>query len=301
MPAKKKGFKLCLVQMSCDIDPSKNLNKAISFIEEAAFRGAEMVCLQELFRNQYIGFEENHDHYKYAESIPGPTIEALGKVAKKLGLVIIAPIFERKAPGVHHNSAATIGRDGRVIDVYRKMHIPDDPGYYEKFYFTPGDLGFKSVKTHLGRISTQICWDQWFPEAARLSALAGADILCYPTAIGVCHNTAVSGFPKEIVAEEQRQIDAWITIQRAHAIANGIFVAVVNRVGLEHQTRFWGNSFVCNPFGEIIAKASYDREEVLLADIDFATNEFYRQYWPFLRDRRIDAYSGILKHVMDNP
>jgi N-carbamoylputrescine amidase len=283
--------------MSCSPSPDENLKKAAGLAEEAAQRGAEIVCLPELFRSQYFCQREDAGLFDLAETVPGPTTEALGKVAQARGVVIIAPLFERRAPGVYHNSAAVIDASGAVVGLYRKMHIPDDPAYYEKFYFSPGDLGFRAFDTRVGRIATLICWDQWYPEGARLAALQGPSILFYPTAIG-WHPAE-----KEQVGSAQR--DAWRTIQRAHAIANGVYVAAINRVGFEKTSdasaglEFWGSTFICDPFGVVLAEAATDREEILLAEIDLARLEDVRRNWPFLRDRRIDAYGGITNRFLD--
>ena len=274
-----------LVQMSCDQSPQANLKKAISRIGEAAKRGAQIICLQELFRSQYFCQVEDIELFKLAETIPGPSTEALSKVARKHRVVIVASLFEKRTAGIYHNTAVMIDADGKVAGKYRKMHIPDDPLYYEKFYFTPGDLGFQTHKTAYGNIGTLVCWDQWFPEAARLTALSGAQFLFYPTAIG--------WLPEEEEEMNQAQHAAWETIQRAHAIANGVFVVVVNRVGREGKLTFWGQSFVVDPFGRIIAKASADVEETLVVKCDLKLIEQTRQNWPFLRDRRIDAYQGL--------
>ena len=288
-------FRIGLVQMSCAADPHENLAKAEWKIREAAARGAQIICLQELFRSQYFCREENHEMFALAEPIPGPSTEALGKLARELGVVVIASLFERRAAGVYHNTAAVIGIDGGIVGIYRKMHIPDDPLYFEKFYFTPGDLGFLNFDTPFGRIGTLVCWDQWYPEGARLSSLAGASILFYPTAIG--------WHPNEKAQHGAAQLDAWKTIQRSHAIANGIYVAAVNRVGFEGPREkgieFWGSSFVADPFGQVIAEASLDQEEILVVECDPARMEDVRRNWPFLRDRRIDAYGPILNRWLD--
>ncbi len=286
-------FKIGLAQMACSPDPQENLKRAISRVEEAARAGAAVVCLPELFRSQYFCQREDAASFDLAEPIPGPTTEALGRIAQQARVVVIAPIFERRGPGLYHNSAAVIDASGEVVGLYRKMHIPDDPAYYEKFYFTPGDLGFRAFDTRAGRIGTLICWDQWYPEAARLAALQGAALLFYPTAIG--------WHPDEKQAHGKAQIDAWRTIQRGHAIANGIYVAVVNRVGHEKPAgdqgapglEFWGSSFIADPFGIVIAEAPVDREALLLAEVDLGRIEDVRRNWPFLRDRRIDAYAGL--------
>jgi N-carbamoylputrescine amidase len=290
-----KKFSIGLVQMSCSPDPGENLAKAQARIQEAAQRGAQIICLQELFRSQYFCREENAELFELAEPIPGPTTTVLGATARELGIVIVAPLFERRAAGVYHNSAAVIDADGSVRGLYRKMHIPDDPLYYEKFYFTPGDLGFPSFETRFGRIGVLICWDQWYPEGARLMSLSGANILFYPTAI--------AWHPAEKKEHGAAQLDAWRTIQRSHAIANGVFVAAVNRVGFEGPREsgleFWGSSFVAGPFGQVIAQASPDKEEVLVVQCDLARMEEVRRNWPFLRDRRIDAYAPILERWLD--
>jgi len=274
-----------LIQMSCGPEPGANLKKAIGRISEAAKKGAQIVCLQELFRSQYFCQNEDIKNFKLAETIPGPSIEALIKVARQKKIVIVASVFEKRTAGIYHNTAVVIDANGKIAGKYRKMHIPDDPLYYEKFYFTPGDLGFRTHETKYGKIGALVCWDQWFPEAARLTALSGAQFLFYPTAIG--------WLPNEKPEMRRAQHSAWETIQRAHAIANGVFVAVVNRVGHEGQLNFWGQSFVADPFGRIIAKASSDKEEVLIVDCDIDQIDETRQNWPFLRDRRIDYYSAL--------
>jgi N-carbamoylputrescine amidase len=289
-------LKLGLVQMRCSIDPSENVDKAESMIRTAASDGAKIICLQEIFNTIYFCQAEDHKYFEFAEQIPGPTTERLGKVAAELDVVIIAPIFERRAAGIYHNSAAIIDADGRCIGKYRKMHIPDDPLFYEKFYFTPGDLGFKSWKTRFAKIGVLICWDQWYPEGARLTALRGAEILFYPTAIG--------WHPSEKEEFGEQQHNAWETIQRSHAIANGCYVAVPNRTG--HETpiggdgiEFWGQSFVAAPSGEIVAKASADREESMVVEVDLAKLDQQRTHWPFFRDRRVDAYAEISERYID--
>jgi len=288
-------FKIGLVQMSCSADPAENLAKAQSKIREAAARGAQAVCLQELFRSQYFCREENAELFNLAEPIPGESTEALGKLARELKVVIIASLFERRASGVYHNTAAILNADGAIQGLYRKMHIPDDPLYFEKYYFTPGDLGFRNFETPFGRVGVLVCWDQWYPEAARITALGGADILFYPTAIG--------WHPSEKAQYGAAQLDAWRTIQRSHAIANGVYVAAVNRVGYEgtpeQGLEFWGSSFVADPFGQLIAEASTDQEEILVAECDARRAEEVRRNWPFLRDRRIDAYQPILSRWID--
>ena len=291
----QESFRIGLVQTSCSLDPNENLAKAEWKIREAAARGAQIVCLQELFRSQYFCREENAELFALAESIPGPSTETLGKLARELKVVIVASLFERRAPGLYHNTAAVLGPDGEIAGLYRKMHIPDDPLYFEKYYFTPGDLGFGSIATPYGRLGVLVCWDQWYPEGARIAALSGADLLVYPTAIG--------WHPSEKAQYGAAQLDAWRTIQRSHAIANGIYVAAVNRVGYEgppeHGLEFWGSSFVADPFGQVIAQASCDQEEILIAECDPRRMEEVRRNWPFLRDRRIDAYSPILQRWLD--
>jgi N-carbamoylputrescine amidase len=294
MPPEK--FRIALIQTSCALDPNENLAKTEWKIREAAAGGGQIVCLQELFRSQYFCREENHDLFALAESIPGPTTHTLGKLARELKIVIIASLFERRSAGLYHNTVAVLGTDGEIAGIYRKMHIPDDPLYYEKFYFTPGDLGFLNFDTPFGRIGTLICWDQWYPEGARLTALSGAEILFYPTAIG--------WHPSEKRVYGERQHSSWETIQRSHAIANGCYVAVPNRTGHEAPAggdgiEFWGQSFVADPSGEIIGKSSVDQEETLVVEIDLGQLELQRTHWPFLRDRRIDAYADMSKRYID--
>jgi N-carbamoylputrescine amidase len=288
-------FRVGLIQMACSQDPNENLAKAEWRIREAAGRGAQIISLQELFRSQYFCREERPELFDLAEPIPGPTSEAFTRLAKELGTVVIASIFERRAAGVYHNTALVIDADGSLLGAYRKMHIPDDPLYYEKYYFTPGDLGFRCFDTRYARIAPLVCWDQWYPEAARLAALNGAQVLIYPTAIG--------WHPSEKASYGAAQYDAWRTIQRAHAIANGIYVASVNRVGYEGPPNagleFWGGSFVADPFGVVLAEGSHDREETLIVECDPRRIEDVRRNWPFLRDRRIDAYAPILNRVID--
>src|SRR5213592_1872116 len=294
-PRPPARYKVGLVQMGMSADPDANLQKAAAKISEAAAAGARLVCLPELFRSQYFAQHEDPALFDLAEPVPGPSTETLGKVAKQAGVVVIAPVFERRAAGLYHNSAVVIDADGRVVGIYRKMHIPDDPAYYEKFYFTPGDLGFRAHDTKFGRIGTLVCWDQWYPEGARLTALQGADVLFYPTAIG--------WHPKEKEQYGAAQASAWQTIQRAHAIANGVYVAAVNRVGHEGPAdggiEFWGGSFVCDPFGVVLKEASRSAEEILVVECDLAHQEEVRRNWPFLRDRRIDAYAAITKRLLD--
>ncbi len=289
---KKESVTLGLIQMSTSDNPVDNLAKAVERSAAAAKRGAQIVCLQELFGSRYFCQSENHRNFKLAESIPGPTTEALSSLAAAQGIVIVASLFERRASGIYHNTAVIIDADGSIAGLYRKMHIPDDPLYYEKFYFTPGDLGFPSFQTRYARLGALVCWDQWFPEGARAAALSGAQILIYPTAIGWIPNE-----PK-LIARQQR--DAWELIQRSHAVANGVYVASVNRVGREGKIKFWGHSFVAGPFGAIVAQAGGEREEILLAECDLAKTEEIRQSWPFLRDRRIDAYGPLLLRSIDD-
>ena len=295
--ANAKKFRIGLVQMSCSPDPAANLEKAAARVGEAARAGAELVCLPELFRSQYFCQREDPATFDLAEPVPGPSTERLSRAAKEAGVAVVAPVFERRAPGLYHNSAAMLDTDGRIVGLYRKMHIPDDPAYYEKFYFTPGDLGFPAFDVRPGRVSTLICWDQWYPEGARMAALQGASVLFYPTAIG--------WHPHEKAENGPAQLDAWMTVQRGHAIANGLYVAAVNRVGHEKPDgggagiEFWGNSFVADPQGVLVARATEDAEEILIAEIDPARIEDVRRNWPFLRDRRIDAYGGITKRFLD--
>ena len=293
----QRKFKAALIQMSMSPDPAANLAKAAARLKESAAGGAGIACLPELFRSPYFCQKEDPALFDLAEPIPGPSTDSIGKLAAKLGLVVIVPVFERRAAGVYHNSVAVIDADGTVAGVYRKMHIPDDPGYYEKYYFTPGDLGFKAVDTQVGRVGVLICWGQWYPEAARIAALRGADILFYPTAIG--------WNPREKNANGAAQLDAWQTVQRGHAIANGVYVAAVNRVGLERPEgsgegiEFWGHSFLADPQGVILAGASESEESILYGTVDLDRIEDVRRHWPFLRDRRIDAYEGIACRFLD--
>jgi N-carbamoylputrescine amidase len=294
----QRKFTVALIQMACSPDPEENLRRATERVEEAARAGAAVICLPELFRTQYFCQREDAVFFDFAEPVPGATTETLGRIAKEKEVVIIAPIFERRAAGVYHNSAAVIDADGELTGLYRKMHIPDDPAYYEKYYFTPGDLGFRAFQTRVDRIATLICWDQWYPEGARLAALQGASVLFYPTAIG--------WHPAEKEQFGSAQRDAWRTVQRAHAIANGVYVAVVNRVGYEQLPgsnsaglEFWGSSFLCDPFGVVLKEASIAGEEIILAEVDHARIEEVRRNWPFLRDRRIDAYGGITQRFLD--
>jgi N-carbamoylputrescine amidase len=290
--------KIGLIQTTVVPDPAKNLAKTLALVERAAKQGAKIICTQELFRSEYFCQSEDHKNFKLGESIPGPSTDALCQLAKKHRIVIVASLFERRASGVYHNTAAIIDADGSLLGIYRKMHIPDDPLFYEKFYFTPGDLGFKAWTTRHARIGVLICWDQWYPEAARLTAMQGAEILFYPTAIG--------WHPREKKKYGIKQHGAWETIQRAHAVANGCFVAVANRVGHEilegvggDGIEFWGQSFVAGTSGEIIAKAGSDKEEILVTSLDLAQVDVTRTHWPFLRDRRIDAYGDLTKRLSD--
>jgi len=288
--------KVGLVQNRCTASIEENFAAAIRGIREAAGRGAQIICLQELFRSLYFCQAEDHKYFELAEPIPGPSSDALCELARELGVVIVASLFERRAAGVYHNTAAIIDADGTFLGKYRKMHIPDDPLFYEKFYFTPGDLGFSAWDTKFGRIGVCICWDQWYPEAARLTALRGAQILFYPTAIG--------WHPSEKAKYGERQHSSWETIQRGHAIANGCYVAAPNRVGLETPEggdgiEFWGQSFICDPSGQILDKAPSDAEAILVTEIDLANVDTQRTHWPFLRDRRIDAYGEITKRLID--
>lgn len=295
MSTESKQVTLALIQAKADSDPATNLQATLSKVEQSAADGANIVCTQELFATEYFCQSEDHDNFHLAESIPGATTEAFQRLAKRCGIVIIVSLFEKRSAGLYHNSAAVIDADGSLLGIYRKMHIPDDPLYHEKFYFTPGDLGFRAWDTRFGKIGVLICWDQWYPEAARLTAMQGAELLFYPTAIG-WHPSE-----KEKYGEQQR--DAWQTIQRSHAVANGCFVASVNRVG--HETpvggdgiEFWGGSFVAGTSGEILSQAGLD-ESVLLLEVDLGIVDTTRTHWPFLRDRRIDAYSGITKRLLD--
>jgi N-carbamoylputrescine amidase len=293
-----KALNVALVQQTCGDDKAENLAKSCAAIRTSAEQGAVLVVLQELHAGPYFCQSEETRFFDLAEPIPGPSCEMLGSVARECGVVIVASLFERRAPGLYHNTAVVLERDGTVAGRYRKMHIPDDPGFYEKFYFTPGDLGFVPIATSVGRLGVLVCWDQWYPEAARLMALAGADILVYPTAIG--------WDPNDCLEEQGRQLDAWMTIQRSHAVANGIPVLSVNRVGFEPSPvasaggiRFWGNSFVAGCQGEILARASADGEQVITASLDLTRCEQVRRIWPFLRDRRIDFYHDLVKRYRD--
>ncbi|MHA4846202.1 carbon-nitrogen hydrolase [Flavitalea antarctica] len=285
--------KIGMVQMSCVREKSENLAKAVSKVREAAAKGAQIICLQELFTSLYFCDVEDYEYFNLAEPIPGPSVETLSTVAAELDVVIIASLFEKRAQGLYHNTTAVIDADGKYLGKYRKMHIPDDPAYYEKFYFTPGDLGYKIWKTKYATFGVLICWDQWYPEAARITSLMGAEILFYPTAIGWATSQ-----------EEDTNIEqynAWQTIQRSHAVANGVHVVSVNRVGYEQEgaMKFWGGSFISNPFGTVIYQASHEEEEVVVQEIDLAKTDRYRTHWPFLRDRRIDSYDQITKRYID--
>ena len=279
--------------MSCVADKAANLQKAIEKIKEAAAKGAQIVCLQELFASLYFCDTEDYDNFKLAETVPGATTDVLGKLAKALGIVIIASLFEKRAAGLYHNTTAALDADGAYLGKYRKMHIPDDPSFYEKFYFTPGDLGYQVFQTKYAKIGVLICWDQRYPEAARITALKGAEVLFYPTAIGWAAS--------QNEATNKEQFDAWQTIQRSHAIANGVHVISVNRVGFEQNgaMQFWGGSFVCNPLGTLLYQASHDKEETAVVEIDTSETDYYRMHWPFLRDRRVDSYLPITKRFAD--
>ena len=282
--------------MQCGPDPNENFRRATDFVRQAANQKAQIVCLPELFRSQYFCQTEDHANFALAEEVPGKSTEALTKLAAELGVVVVASLFEKRSAGLYHNTAAIIDSDGKYLGKYRKMHIPDDPLYHEKFYFTPGDLGFKSWKTQRGNIGVCVCWDQWYPEAARLTALQGAEIIFYPTAIG--------WHPGEKAEFGKAQHNSWETIQRGHAIANGCYVGVANRIGHEAPAggagiEFWGQSFLCGPDGEIIAKGSVDKEEIVMGEVDWRRVDQHRTHWPFLRDRRIDAYAGLEKRLLD--
>ncbi len=301
MPS-NRNYRVGVVQMRCTPDPDENLERAVSMVRDAARQGASVVCLPELFRAQYFCQREDTALFDLAEPIPGPSTERLGAVAREEKVTIIASLFERRAAGLYHNTAATLGTDGSILGLYRKMHIPDDPLFYEKYYFTPGDLGYRALDTAVGKLGTLVCWDQWYPEGARITALQGANVLFYPTAIG--------WHPYEKAEHGAAQYDAWQTIQRSHAIANGVYVASPNRVGLEHGDvrgnrvdgpglEFWGGSFIADPFGRVVAKASHEAEEILIAEVDLKLLEEQRRNWPFLRDRRIDSYAPIVHRYLD--
>lgn len=292
-----RNVRIGLVQMTCTANVEENLQKAIDKTRELAAQGAQIICLQELFKSLYFCDVEDHSNFNLGEAIPGPTTETLGQLAGELGVVIIASLFEKRAPGLYHNTTAVLDADGKYLGKYRKMHIPDDPGYYEKFYFTPGDSsneasGYKVFNTKYGKVGVLICWDQWYPEAARITSLMGAEILVYPTAIGWDLN-------EKDAAINQEQYNAWQTIQRSHAIANGVYVVSVNRVGREAEQLFWGGSFVSNPFGGLLYLASHDQEETKVVEVDLDKTEYYRTTWPYLRDRRVDSYAPITKRLID--
>lgn len=293
----EKNFSIALLQMAFGNNPNDNLKKAVDWVEKAAKKGAKVICLPELFRSQYFCKSEDIKYFDLAEQIPGPSTKALGEAAKNNGVVILASLFEKRARGLYHNTVAMLNTQGSVSGIYRKMHIPDDPAFYEKFYFTPGDTGYKTFKTEFGNVGTLICWDQWFPEAARITSLKGADVIFYPTAIG--------WNPLEKEEHGKNQFESWQAVQRGHAVANGVYVAAVNRIGLEKEMpedagiEFWGSSFVADPQGIVIAEASADKEEILIAEIDVSRIEYIRRNWPFLRDRRIDSYTGIDKRFLD--
>jgi N-carbamoylputrescine amidase len=295
MASERDTFTIGLVQMRCGPEPEANLDTACARLREAAAAGAQITCLPELFRSPYFCQREDPGLFDLAEPIPGPSTERLGRVARETGMVVVGSLFERRAAGVYHNTAVVLDADGTLTGIYRKMHIPDDPLYYEKYYFTPGDLGFRVFNTRRGRVGTLVCWDQWYPEAARLTALQGAEVLFYPTAIG--------WHPREKAQHGEAQQEAWELIQRSHALANGVYVAAVNRVGHEGPAdgglEFWGASFVSDPFGGVIRRAAHDREEVLVVECDRRRLEEVRRNWPFLRDRRIDAYGDITRRVID--
>ncbi len=295
-------FNIGLIQMHCSPEPDDNVARAVAHVREAAKRGAEVICLPELFKTQYFCQREEHSFFDLAEPIPGPTTKVFADVARELEVTLVVSLFERRAPGLYHNTAAVLGPGGNLEGIYRKMHIPDDPLYYEKFYFTPGDLGYKVFDVPQGKVGTLVCWDQWYPEGARLTALQGAQVLFYPTAIG--------WHPDEKAQWGKAQHDAWRTIQRAHAIANGVYVGVANRVGHEQGDvrgnraegkglQFWGGSFLADPFGRVIAEASHDKEEILIGEVNVKTMEEIRRNWPFLRDRRIDSYAPITQRLID--
>lgn len=292
----RNTFNIAVIQLNLDNSPEENLKKSVAWIEDAAARGAQVICLPELYSSHYFCQSETVDNFKYAEAVDGVSFQTFSRLAKKLGVVIEVPFFERRTAGIYHNSAHIIDVDGKSAGLYRKMHIPDDPLFYEKFYFTPGDLGFKAFDTRFGKIGTLICWDQWYPEGARLTSLQGAQVLFYPTAIG--------WHPSEKAEFGEKQQQAWTTVMRGHAVANGLYVAAANRIGLERPIggdgiEFWGSSFIVGPQGEFLAQASVDKEEILMATIDKALMEDVRQNWPFFRDRRIDAYGEIVKRAID--
>lgn len=285
--------KIGIVQAKSLGEKTKNLYHAEQEIRKLSSNGAQIICLQELFMSDYFCFEENQSFFDLAEKIPGTTTNFFSKLAKELSVVIVASLFEERTAGLYHNTTAVIDADGTYLGKYRKMHIPDDPGFYEKYYFTPGDLGYKTFETKYAKIGVLICWDQWYPEAARLTSLMGAEILFYPTAIGW-------DMTEQDDTINQEQLNAWLTIQRSHAVANGVYVVSVNRVGEENGTRFWGNSFISNPFGSYLLHENHQNESTVVQEIDLAKGRKYRQTWPFLRDRRIDSYSDITKRFIDN-
>ncbi|WP_461633333.1 carbon-nitrogen hydrolase [Labilibaculum euxinus] len=293
----KRKYKVSVIQLNLNDIPENNLKKCLSWVREAAKQGAEVISLPELYSSHYFCQSEDVDNFSLAEPLYSTSFTAFSALAKELGVVIIVPFFEKRMPGIYHNSAYIIDTDGSEAGLYRKMHIPDDPHFYEKFYFTPGDLGFKSINTNKGKIGTLICWDQWYPEAARLTALKGAEILFYPTAIGWA--------PHEVEEFGEKQHGAWMNVMKGHAVANGIYVAAANRIGLEKYVPdtngiiFWGGSFIAGPQGEILAQASHDKEEILIAEVDLDLQENVRQNWPFFRDRRIDAFGEITKRAID--
>lgn len=286
-----KPVKIALLQTKSEHEVSRNLDKTISLIKKAASQGAQIVCTQELCTTDYFCYEMNDSYFEFAESIPGPITGKLSAIAKQEQVVIVASLFERRAAGIYHNTAVVIDADGTYLGKYRKMHIPDDPGFYEKYYFTPGDLGYKVFQTKFGKIGLLICWDQWYPEAARLTAMKDADILIYPTAIAT--------LPEETIEDKQDFMDAWTTIQRSHAVANGVFVASINRVGTENGMKFWGGSFIASPFGKVLADSG-DQEKIVMAECDFSSIDKHRTTWPFFRDRRIDSYQNITERFDDN-
>ncbi len=289
---KSKAIQIGLIQKRCTPDPADNVEQAVQSIRDAAGNGAQVICLQEVFNTQYPCQSENHANFELAEPIPGPTTTAISKIAKELGVVVVVPLFERRAPGLYHNSAVVIDADGSIAGLYRKMHIPDDPLYYEKFYFTPGDLGFLAFQTKFAKVGVCICWDQWYPEAARLTAMKGADLLFYPTAIG--------WIPGEKAEYGESQYSAWQTMIRSHAIANGLFVGAPNRVGREGEIEFWGGSFVADPYGNVMQKASHEEEQSVIVSCDLSLINTARTHWPFFRDRRIDAFGDLQKRWNDN-
>ena len=292
MNLKKDNARLIgLIQMACSNKPEENLRMALDSIREAAAKGAQIICLPELFLYQYFCQSENQQNFSLAETIPGPTSLKIAELAKELEIVLIIPLFEKRTEGIYHNSAVVIDADGRIMGKYRKMHIPDDPLFYEKYYFTPGDKGFQSFTTRFGKVGVLICWDQWFPEAARLTALAGAQFLFYPTAIG---------FQESDRDDLSRQISAWETIQKSHAISNGVFLASVNRCGIEKDLTFWGRSFICDPFGQVLQQSKKSEPEIIIASCSLSEIESTRQSWPFLRDRRVDAYKHLNKILLDS-